>query len=716
MEPIFRLVQLETGIVELIMDLPQEKVNKLTTSVMAELESVLNKIHADQSIRALLFSSAKEGVFIAGADIAEIDSISSSELGFQKARSGQRILDKLEALPFPTIAVINGACLGGGLELALACRYRVATDHPKTKIGLIEVSLGIIPGFGGTQRLPRLIGLERSLPLILGAKKLDGNQALKKGIVDSVFAHEVIHQKALAFAKNVMNSDDKFIRARRRPKGFISWILDRTLLGRFLVYQMAKKDVLAQSDGHYPAPLSALEVIKQTYGGPVEKGMEKEAHAFSQLVITDICRHLIALYYTDEVLKKDPGVVASSLPKKIRYTGVLGAGVMGGGIAWLMSNNDLSTRMKDVSWDAIAKGYESAMTIYKQLTKRRRLERREANLKLHHISATTDYRGFSRSDIVVEAIIEDIEIKKKVLAELEKEVGADAIIASNTSALSITQMASVLTHPERFVVMHFFNPVNRMPLVEVIPGKQTSPETVASTVAFAKSLKKTAIVVQDCPGFLVNRILLPYMNEALLMLEEGADLEEIDEVVLRFGMPMGPMTLADEVGIDVCYKVAKILEGGYGPRMKVAQSIQLIYEQKWLGKKSKMGFYDYSGKERKLNPHIVEKVMGIGRSNSTALTDETMVERCLLIMINEASRCLEEGIVTRPDYLDMAMIMGTGFPPFRGGLLSYADHLGIAYVKDALLRYADHLGERFAPSDLLTQMAREKKTFRGGQS
>lgn len=722
---VFDLVIDESKVAWLTFDYPGEKVNKFSSHVMAELSEVLDQVEADKSIQCLVICSAKKGVFIAGADVKEIMDIlqdaEQAEISTMIKKvitNGVATFNKLESLHCPSIAVIDGACMGGGLEMALACTYRVATDDSKTSLALPEVNLGIIPGWGGTQRLPRLVGLMQALPMILAGKKMNGKKAFKMKLVDALIPREFMDERLREFIKQILSREGKSkIMRAREPKGFgvklQKALLENNPLGRNYVFSKAEEGVLKQTAGKYPAPLAAIDVLKKTYNGNLKAGLASETDTFVDLTTrnTDICKNLVNLFFTMEGLKKDSQVIVDAEPKNIEVAGVLGAGVMGGGIGWLFSYKDIPVRMKDITWDAVAKGYEAANDVYGQLQKRRRLNKGEVNLKMHKITGTIDYSGFENADIIVEAIVENMDVKKSVLQELEKHISPNTLIASNTSALSITEMQSVLKHPERFVGMHFFNPVNRMPLVEIIPGEKTSPETVKSLVEITKKLGKTAIVVGDCAGFLVNRILIPSMNEGLSMLEEGVDIERIDRAIKDFGMPMGPFVLADEVGIDVAYKVAKILEEAYGDRMKAPEFVATMVDRKWWGKKVGKGFYSHSGKNnRELNPQLSE-ILKTGSGSSISLDAKTMVDRFVLVMLNEACRCLDEKIIENPAYLDMAMITGTGFPPFRGGLLRYADSIGLASIVERMNELASKYGDRFKPVELLVDMAEQGKTF-----
>lgn len=697
----------------LTIDLKDEKVNKLSSQVLLELKEQLLRIKDDNQINALVITSTKPGMFIAGADIAEIRDITNPKDALEKVSIGQSIFNLLDKLPCVTIAAINGVCLGGGCELALACDFRVASDHHKTQIGLPEVSLGIIPGFGGTQRMPRLIGLQQSLPLILAGKSVDPKKAAKIKLIDAYFPEIFFQKRVQEFALSLLSSKTrKSIQAKRKPKKLSNRLLETTSLGRLLVMYLAKKDLMKKTKGLYPAPLAALDAVERGLKKSLEKGLKIEADCFSRVAVTTISKNLISLFYTNEMLKKYTGVSEQSPTiKNIREAGVLGAGLMGGGIAWLLSSRNVSVHMKDISWKAVSMGYEAASKIYNTLKKKRKLHEHEVTKGLFNIQGTVSYEGFKNVDIVIEAVAENMELKKTVFSDCEKVVSEKTILATNTSALNVTDMSSHLAHPERFIGMHFFSPVNRMPLVEIIPGENTSSDTIATAVDFARKMKKTPIVVQNCPGFLVNRILIPYVNEAVLALQDGDSVERLDGELENFGMPLGPLALADEVGLDVGYKVSVALEEGYGERMKVASVFHDIYADETLrGKKSGKGFYKHTKKEKSVNFEIGHHIKRHASNNAAFSKDDTL-DRCILIMVNEAARCLEEKIVENPELCDMAMIMGTGFPPFQGGLCRYADQRGIGQVVTRLTELKDNYGSRFEPAPLLVEMAEKKQTF-----
>ena len=708
----FSVEKKETGVAVLSFDLAGEKVNKLSTPVMKAFESSLNELALDTSISVLLITSSKPGIFIAGADLEEIKNIVTVAEGIEKTKMGQDIFSRLVSMPFPTVAAIHGACLGGGLELALACTFRIASDDEKTQLGLPEVNLGIIPGFGGTQRLPRLIGLQQALPMILTGKAVSSKKAFSLKLVDQLISSTFFIEKALLFCEKVVEkSVQETIKKRRFKKSCFPKFIGLSFVTRAIICNIAKKNVLKKSKGFYPAPLAAIRAVQFGLNTSMTLGLHKESHEFGELAVTDVSKNLIQLFFISESMKKYKGSSFDGQSRHISHAGVLGAGLMGGGIAWLLSHKDIPVRVKDITWDAVGKAYSAAQTIYNQLIKRRKLTSSQADMALLKMAGTLSYAGFEKLDIIIEAIVENSDIKKSVFKDLEKVVRPDAIIASNTSSLSITDMGTVFQNPERFIGMHFFSPVNRMPLVEIIPGEKTSTDTILTLVNLCKKLKKTPIVVQNCPGFLVNRILIPYVNEAILLLEDGAEIEEIDRVSELFGMPLGPLSLADEVGLDVGYKVAKLLEEGYPDRMAVSKSFELIFADKTLrGKKSGAGFYTHKGKKA-----VNSKIMTILHDNDLVtnkyLSTTKIRDRLLLIMVNEASRCLSESVVESVELLDLAMILGTGFPPFRGGICKYADQEGLKSVVSKLKALSIEAGSRFDPSPFLLELVATEKTF-----
>ncbi len=704
----------ENGIGHLVFDLPNEKVNKLSLDVMLELEKVLDKIENLSGIRVLEITSGKEDTFIAGADLHGFaPAFKDPSLLDKLISTGHRVFNKLENLPYPTVAIINGACLGGGMEFALACTFRVVTDNPKTSLGLPETSLGIIPGWGGTQRLPRLLGPIEAVGMIASGRPVKAVKAYKIKLADAIIPTEFRKEKTAEFLNSLLKTEEKkkILKARERG-GLQNLLLEKNPLGRKFLFHKARKDILSKTKGQYPAPITAVNLIEHSYGLPLKEGLQMEMNTLKKEASKgfDIALNLIGLFFTSEAIKKDKGVKGDILPQNIKSGGVLGAGTMGSGIAWLFSNNKLPVRFKDINWDAVGKGYGVAWGIYAKQIKDKKLKPIEASLKFDLLGGGTDYSGFQHADLIIEAAVENIELKNKIFNELEAVIKPNAIVASNTSSLSITEMGKAFKHPERFVGMHFFNPPNKMPLVEVIAGERTSPETVATAVDICKKFGKTPLVVKDCAGFLVNRVFVPAANEVMWMLQEGVEESRLEKELLTFGMPMSPFVLADEVGNDVSFKVSKVLETAYGSRMKAPDLVQALYDQKLFGKKTGKGFYIWKGKEKSPNPEIKRILAGYPKKFAN-LSDQDIQDRFILIMLNEAARCLEENVVENPAYLDMALIMGIGFPPFRGGLLRHADKLGIDYVVNRLKHFQETYGSRFTPAPLLLEMQKNRKTF-----
>ncbi|HBO96615.1 MAG TPA: hypothetical protein DD648_01010, partial [Candidatus Omnitrophica bacterium] len=572
------------------------KVNLLTTAALQELDKILDTLAGKSSLNAVVIVSKKKDVFIAGADIREIEGITRPEDGARKSRAGQDILNKLEDLNVPTIALIDGVALGGGCELALACQYRLATFNEKVRIGLPEVNLGIFPAFGGTYRLPRLIGLPDGLTMILTGKPVDANKALRLGLVDRLAPQNGLDHHLNTFIADIRQgrvTSDKY--ARRKPKGLPAF-LETSIFGQWLIFRQSVGSVLKNTKGFYPAPLKAIATIKKNFYLDRTRGLDTEARSFGELAVTAVSKNLIHVFYISEQYRKLN--VEGIAPKPIKKCGILGAGVMGGGIAQLLSYSNIRVRLKDINYEALALGLRSAAKLYRDAVKKRRMKPYEAVVKMDKITTTLDYSGFANTDIIIEAVVENMEVKRKVFRELSAAVGPRAILATNTSALSVTEIAKETKDPSKVIGLHFFNPVHKMPLVEIITTAQTSQETLATTVAFAKRLGKTPIVVKDSCGFLVNRVLLGYINEAGRLLEEGLpagrqghSIVAIDKIMTDFGMPMGPFTLTDEVGLDVGSKVLHILESGLGERFKPVEVFEKTRAQGFLGKKSGKGFY-----------------------------------------------------------------------------------------------------------------------------
>ena len=672
-------------------DLPGEKVNKFSSAVMLEFSALVDDLARSKDIRKVIFASAKSSIFIAGADVSEFTRTTSEEQAREYVRLGQQAFQRLAKLPQVTVAAINGACLGGGCEMAISCDWRVMSDSPKATIGVPEVKLGIFPAWGGTTKLPRLIGLPAALDLVLTGKILDGKRAKRMGLVDEVVAPAILLDVAKRFAD----------RGKRREPGRTKFYIEGNPLARRFIFAKARKGVMEQTHGQYPAPLKAIDVMEYGMAAGVERGLEREAQEIAPLIRGEVAQNLVRIFFLMEDAKKDR---VNAKPRDVETVGVLGAGVMGGGIAQIVADKtEADVRMRDVNWKAISGGLQAASKVWRKKLERRRITRGEMQRKLARITGTTDWTGFSRADMVIEAVIEKLDVKRQVLSEFESLSRPDSIFASNTSTIPITDIAANAQRPENVVGMHFFNPVDRMPLVEVIRGRKTSDVAAVTVANFARKLGKTVVYCNDGPGFIVNRILGPYMNEAGFLLEEGNSIESIDKAMVGFGMPMGPMALLDEVGIDVAAKVGDILSNAFADRMSArSRVVDVLYGDKRFGRKNGRGVYVYENGKRKGPDASVYQLLGVTPHRADA---NNVVERTILSMVNEAAMILDEKIAGSAAELDLAMIMGTGFPPFRGGLLRYADSLGAKYIVTRLEDLSARLGPRFAPTMPLRRLA-----------
>ena len=698
----------ENGIAVVTFDLPGEPVNKLSAAVKSEMESLLSRLKDDPAVRAVVLISGKPDTFIAGADIEEFTALSSQDAAERLSFEGQETVSRVETFQKPVVAAIHGACLGGGLEVALACHYRIATDHPKTQLGLPEVQLGLIPGAGGCQRLPRLIGARAALDMILTGKTERASSALRLGLVDEVVPRSILRQAAVAAADRLARDG---LPARQRKGGLAGLLLDRTSPGRQLVYRAARKQVLKKSGGHYPAPLAALEAVRVGLEQGITAGLAEEHRAFGELAAGDVSRKLVQIFFATTALKKDDGVrPGSAVPRQIRRLGIIGSGFMGSGIAGTaVLNTEVDTRLKDADLTRVGKGLKAATAILKERLKRRRLTRPQYERLSALLSGSADFSGFSRADLVIEAVFEELEIKRQVLAEVEAQVRPDAIFATNTSTIPIHQISARARHPERVLGMHFFSPVERMPLLEVIPTEATSPDTIVTAVRFGRRMGKTVIVVADRPGFWVNRILSPYLNEAGHLLQEGVPIELIDRVMTEFGFPVGPVALLDEVGLDVAQKAGSVMHEAFGDRMKPAGTLSRMLGATRLGRKNSRGFYRYKEGHKAGVDRSVYPLLGVRPAEEV---HEDLVERRLLYaMLNESALAVTDGVVRSPRDADIGAIFGIGFPAFRGGPLRMIDDLTPGRVVETLYQLQEQFGERFRPAPALLEMARTSRRY-----
>lgn len=694
-------------------DVPGEQVNLLKPGFEADFESVFAELESTADLEAVILASAKPKSFIAGADVKALRDVQDARKASELARAAQTVMNRLESFPRPIVAAINGACLGGGLEAALACRERVASDDEKTQLGQPEVKLGLIPAAGGTVRLVRLIGIEQALELILTGKQIRPREAAKLGLVDEVVHPAILVDVAMERARRLADATQPG--PLQRAKGALKnanlkeLLLEDNPAGRKLLFSQARKKVLARTHGKMPAPLRALEVIERGLHEGPEAGLRAEAEAFGELAVSSEARNLMDLFLVRSELKKETG--ADAEPREVRKVAVLGAGLMGGGIALITAAEaDLPVRMKDVDHEKIRNGLRSLRAVLKEHAKKKELSEQKADRILHMIQPTTDYSGFGRIDVVIEAVLEDLELKHKVLKEVEAHTGADAIFASNTSTIPIGQLAEASERPEQVIGMHYFSPAHKMPLLEIVVGPRTAPWVISTCVALGKRQGKTVILVNDGTGFYTTRIIGPYLAEAVRLLTEGVAIERIDRSLVEFGFPVGPMLLVDEVGIDVAQKIGEILSQAYGERMGSTGALERLVQEKRLGKKNGRGFYRYEAQEggsfERKDEEVDDSVYELLDIKPEAEPDrEEIALRCVLAMVNEAVRCYEDGILRSARDGDVGAVFGLGFPPFLGGPFRFIDDRGVESVVALFSDYRNRFGERFEPAALLSTLA-----------
>ncbi len=674
-------------------DQPGTGANLFNLETLTELDGHLRDLAADASIQGVVFISAKERVFHAGADLHKIEKLDKS--GLQHfLELGQEVFSHIASLKIPTVAAIHGVCLGGGFELALACNYRIATPDRVTKIGLPETKLGILPAWGGSTRLPRLVGVTRALKLILGGQTPAAKQALRYGMIDAIAPHELLLSAALRLITSARPPHRSGWQKQPFPNKLISW-----LIGSYVRAKVAR-----ETRGHYPGKLKAAEVILASASSSETESLARERKSLLELVETDTCRNLIRLFFMGERARKSEGAGF----KPVVRAAVIGAGVMGSGIAEWLASRGVRVILRDVEPRFLAKGMER---IRKLFGNRRTFTEMEARDGMDRISPATGEVPLEQVDLVIEAAVEKMEAKKHIFTALDQQASRvnKTLLATNTSALSLTEIAGATKNPGRVVGIHFFNPVHQMQLAEVVVAAQTAPETVQRALRFVQQIGKLPVVVKDSPGFLVNRILVPYLLEAGLLFEAGARTLDIDESMLDFGMPMGPLRLIDEVGVDIAADVTATLVAHFSDRFRIPVGLNKMVSAGWLGRKSGRGFYIYSGRG-KMIPH--EGMEHLRLSRTAALLDRSQLQlRLSLLLANEAARCLEEQIVTEAETVDFAVVMGTGFAPFRGGPLRFADAFGLSKAVDELERLTLESGPHFTPSPLLKRLATEGKHF-----
>ncbi|NMP29111.1 fatty acid oxidation complex subunit alpha FadJ [Rahnella sp. SAP-1] len=690
-----RFSEEDIGIITI--DVPNEKVNTLKAEFVEQINQILQQAQAHPHLKGLVFISGKPDSFIAGADISMIARCQQAQEATELAQKGQAIMAHISAFPVPVVAAIHGACLGGGLELALACHGRICSVDDKTQLGLPEVQLGLLPGSGGTQRLPRLIGAPRTLDMMLTGRTIRAKQALRMGLVDDAVPQAILLATAIERVKQGRRSNASLPWSARLVKG---------PLGKALLFHFVRKQTRAKSHGHYPATEKIIDVVKTGLDQGRGNGYQAEARAFGELVMTPQSAALRALFFAATALKKEFGAQAEPLP--IKKVAVLGGGLMGGGIACVTATKaGLPVRIKDINQQGISHSLKYSWDLLQKKAKRGYLKRAELQRQMMLISGTTDYSGFRQVDLVIEAVFEDLALKQQMIHEVEENASQHTIFASNTSSLPIHEIARGAARPQQVIGLHYFSPVDKMPLVEVIPHAQTSAQTIATTVAFARKQGKTAIVVGDSAGFYVNRILTAYINEAARCLLAGETIEHIDRALVDFGFPLGPLQLLDEVGIDVGTKIVPILEAAFGERFAAPAGLEAMLADDRKGRKNGRGFYLYAPKGQKrrhkrADPSVY-KLLNLTPKNKQSA--QQIADRCVALMLNEAVRCLDEGTIGSARDADIGAVFGIGFPPFLGGPMRYIDSLGIVNLVKKLQLLEQQWGARFAPCEGLLQRA-----------
>ena len=702
----FFTIERDGGIAVVVIDRKDKDMNILSEAVIRDLDLVMDKLAGDPQITGVVFISGKSDQFIVGADITDIEKFKTAQDAASGSKAMQAVFQKIHRLKVPTVAALHGPVLGGGLELALACSWRIATNDDKTKLGLPEIQLGFIPGAGGTQRLPRLVGLQASLDMILTAKRVDGAKAQKMGLVDACVHQSMLRSEALKLITKKRSSEP--------PKKFnpAQWALEGNLVGRKVMAQQAHSMVEKKTKGFYPASFKALEAVFSGFEMSLEKGLDLEAKLFGELVQTPESRALVHLFHSTNAIKKHPYKDAGTkrfAGKPIQNVGIIGGGFMGGGIANVCVDRGLRVQVSDPSKESLGKMLKSARTFFYKKVQRRKLKSFQADSKVAQITPQLAPTGFNKADVVVEAVFEDLKLKQKILTGLEVQVQEDWVFASNTSALPISGIAEVSKHPERVLGMHFFSPVEKMPLLEIVVTEKTADWATARAIELGNIMGKTIIVVKDSPGFYTTRVLAFYLAEAATMVGAGVAIDHIDQVLVEFGWPVGPITLIDEVGIDVGMHVMSTMASAWPQRFSAPPQFTPVKESGRLGRKNGKGFYLYEdGKKAGVDTGIYS-LLKIQPSKS--VSKEEIIERCVLGYVNESIRCLEEGIIPTAYDGDIGSVFGLGFPPFRGGPFKYVDTVGAGSVTEKLQALAKKFGPRFEPCSMLVKMAKEQTRF-----
>lgn len=690
----------EQNIAWLAIDVPNEKMNTLQAVFADEMKEIFAQLKDTSGVKGMIIHSLKPDNFVAGADVRMLEACTTASEAEALAKQGQELFQQLSDLPYPVVAAIHGPCLGGGLELALACDYRVCTDSDKTRLGLPEVQLGLLPGSGGTQRLPRLIGLLPSLDLILTGKQLRAKKAKKLGVVDACVPETILLDVAKQLIEKGKNKGNKKQSTKEK-------LMSGSGLGRKFVFEQAAKKTNEKTRGNYPATVAILEVIQHGLEKGFVQGQELEAKRFGELVMSSESKALRSIFFATTEMKKENGAEAE--PAAVNRVGVLGGGLMGAGISHVsVAKAKVPVRIKDVSNDGVLNALNYNYKLFEKQRKRRIISKAGLQSKMLQLSGGIDFTSFNHIDVVIEAVFEDLDLKQTMVADIEANAKPETIFATNTSSLPIHKIAEKAERPENIVGLHYFSPVEKMPLVEVIPHETTSEETISTVVALAKKQGKTPIVVKDKAGFYVNRILAPYMNEAAHILLANEPIEQLDGALLDFGFPVGPITLLDEVGVDIGAKIMPILVNELGERFKGPDVFDTLLNDGRKGRKSGKGFYTYKGKKKEVDKSVY-KLLNL--TPESQLSDNDIALRCVLPMLNEAVRCLDDGIIRSPRDGDIGAIFGIGFPPFLGGPFRYMDQFGLKELVEKMNEFASKYGDRYAPCDGLLTRAGEGRNF-----
>ncbi len=701
---------LDGELAEFCFDLQGESVNKFDAVMIAELQQALQAVQ-QAKLAGLLITSGKSQ-FMVGADVTEFGAIfaQGEDAIQQHLGKNNQSFNQLEDLPFPTVVAINGFALGGGLEFCLACDYRLASTD--ARIGLPETKLGLIPGWGGTVRLPRVAGLDTAVEWIASGREQSADKAFKAGVVDGVVAPELLRDAALETLRRLVNGslDYKGRRTQKREP------LKHNKTENLLAFESSKAFVEAEAGSHYPAPVSAVKVMRDAANLDRDQALAVETRSFSKLAQTSAAQALVGLFVSEQLLGRKAKSWEKQADRKVARAAVLGAGIMGGGIAYQSALKGVPIKMKDIAQEGLDLGLSEAAKLFAKSVDRGRMTPVDMAAAMSRIESTLSYQGFDQVDLVVEAVVENPKVKHAVLGEVEKQVGSDTVLCSNTSTISISRLAQALERPENFCGMHFFNPVHAMPLVEVIRGDKTSDKAVARTVAYANALGKKPVVVRDCPGFLVNRVLFPYFAGFSMLVRDGANFQQVDKVMERWGWPMGPAYLLDVVGIDTGVHAESVMAEGFPERMTkhFKACTDIMYEAGRYGQKNSKGFYDYrldkKGKQEKVPTDEAHHLLKPFVAEPREFNDEDIIARLMVPMATEMVRCLNEGIVASVEEADMALIYGLGFPPFRGGIFRWIDDMGIEAFIAMAGKFAD-LGPLYVPPETMQQKAADHATY-----